>query len=52
MYNQTYSLDKVALASEGIKTPEQTVCCFSFHIKLVVDSGFASQTYFDVFLIG
>lgn len=36
MYNQTFNLDQVAFATEGLKDAQQTVCFTSFYQKIAV----------------
>ena len=50
LYNQTYNLDQVAFASEGIKDAQQTVCCL-LTIEFMIYSDSGSQTYVEVSFI-
>jgi hypothetical protein len=51
LYNQTYNLDQVAFASEGIKDAQQTVCYLGFPNKLLIVSVSGSQTYVEVLFV-
>jgi hypothetical protein len=54
LYNQTYNLDQVQFAAEGIKDAQQTVCSISlvffvilalnsFHISICITSLFVQE---------
>lgn len=36
LYNQTYNLDQVAFAAEGLKDAQQTVCLQSYLTKTLI----------------
>ena len=56
LYNQTYNLDQVAFAAEGLKDAQQTVCLQSYLTKtLIFVATFPSrilQAYIQVLFIG
>lgn len=43
LYNQTFNLDQVAFASEGIKDAQQTVCFRNFFLILIFQVQFPRQ---------
>jgi hypothetical protein len=51
LYNQTYNLDQVAFASEGIKDAQQTVCYLGFPNKLLIVYVSGSQIYVEVLFV-